>query len=113
MAGAKASKTARASTNAGARNSNKGGYERPAGTDRLIITGAGRFAYVFQVDGRTAHLRVGSDAFNAAVADLLALPRDADHVRGELAAAEAKYPGLGFGALLVDDTADSDVAAAA
>lgn len=93
MAGKKSSKTARASMRAGSRPGQ--GFLRSPFTSRFIPTGGGRFTYVMLPDGKTAHVKVGSGEFVAALQALDAA--DDQRFRADIAAFDAQFPGCGWG----------------
>lgn len=62
MAAKKTSKTARASVMAGA-GKNSGGFIRASDGPLVVPTGAGEYAYVFTIEGKTLHLKTRSDEF--------------------------------------------------
>lgn len=94
MAGAKSSKTAKASVRAGS-TGKSGGFERAAETPRFIPCGQG-YAYVCTPDGKSLHTKVGSPKFAEAVVELVAKERP--RVERDIAALEAKYPTTGWAA---------------
>lgn len=83
-----ASKTARASMRAGA--GAKGAFVRAAGSPRFIPTGGGKFAHVFMADGTSRFVKIGSDAYVAAVTELRESGDSA--VDAEIAEFADKYP---------------------
>jgi len=93
MAGSKQSKTAKASVNAGVKKGNNG-FERSTDANLFIQLSRGDYAYVSTLEGKTTHVKVSSDAFTAAVADLYAA-RPAQTVI-EIEANEARHPGRGW-----------------
>lgn len=72
------------------RPASKGGFESSPDCPRLVPTGDGRWTYVRNADGRTVHVRVGSEAYVAAVGGLVEVL--GDRVSAEVAAQAAAYP---------------------
>jgi len=75
----KMTKTARSALRAGSSGS-KTGFERSLAAPRIIPTGQGSKAYLFDDHGKTHHLWVGSDSFISVLADLLEA-KDADSTK--------------------------------
>lgn len=90
MAGGKTSKTARASTRAGATGA-AGAFIRSADASLFIPTGAGEYTYVYTADGKSMHGRVGSEKVMAAVKTFVG-SQYADRALVEAQALAAKYP---------------------
>lgn len=119
MAGNKPSKTAK-KANAAAAPKKLGAVEISPDMARLVPTGIEEpYAYVFDIDGKSIHSRVGSERFYAAITSLVGSTcalRVAKHAE-EL---EAKNPGQGWlkaaGILRetwVEPSAEADAAAGA
>lgn len=89
MAGAKQSKTAKASVAAGTQKSTSG-VQKSADGPLLIPTGQGSYVYVSSIAGPSVHVRVGSEKYVAEVGALVA----AGHVRvlKEVEVLAAQFP---------------------
>lgn len=77
----KLSKTARASKG----KKKEEGFQASGDMDRIIPLDGGRWAYLLDPrDGRTHHLRVGSDLWSSLVGELLADEKHGPRVRNQL-----------------------------
>lgn len=83
MAAKKTSKTARASVAAGA-GKNTGGFIRASDGPLTVPTGAGEYAYVYALNGKTLHVKTRSEEFVAEMAKFVE-GGFADRINRELA----------------------------
>lgn len=77
-----------------------GAYSEQGDMKRFVALGAGHCYLNDPRNGKTLHLKVNSEAFNTAIADIAATGYDMTKVYAEMEALAVKYPDVPWAAAL-------------